>query len=366
LETLRVFKSCGIGGKFYKLGVILVFMANPGQFYVDDARVDYMGDGLHFTFNYPATKKVIERALPEAPQFGIDFFNTLALEHGAELGTPEVPTRPSSAGSIYQFADDMVMIHRRDLKAPVHPMYHSCCSGYPEAGETVLETQVRETAEENLVLLGNDQIVTDVVVPEDTALQTLRTVERLGLRLPTKLYDVQTIGGPDTFAIYDDGKLIDEGMGYIDIFFEGSRGHNVMAVRRFTDLQSQDVFPFDSEGAVNEGKSFFHFKRESYLIHPNDELEIGKPMKQIRKFQAEVGQYGQISIIQENNNLEPQLGPDKVRVKHSDIWYPDGQLVRVLAGLGFKNLEHNWREIERSRCEAKLEGKTLIHPDYLA
>ena len=338
-------------------------MATPSMFKVFDANVTRTDEGNNFSFNFPANKEPFEDGLKEAPAFGVGFFEKLVNDGYAELASREVPTRPMSAGSIYQFSDGVVLIHRRDSGAPVHPMYHSCPSGYPEAGEHISVTQRRETAEENLLLFKQNGEVTDVVVPRDAAVDTLESVERLGLRYPARLFDVETIEGPDTVTVYDDGVFLYEVKAFVDVLFEGSRGHNAMVVRSFNDLASTDVIPFDAEGIVNENKPFIHFKRESYFIHPDTDLEIGHPMDVANVFQLQADCTRDMCPSYTN---PPYVGPDKVQVTKPHIFYPDGHLTRVLDGLGFKNFEGRWMDIEKQRCEAKLEGKTLINPAYLA
>ena len=127
-------------------------------FKIFKADATYESGNLKVRLFYPRNPAEENKRLFENLQFGIRTLETLLKEGYAQIANQENPFKPADGGSIYFFNNGDFLVHRRDKKAPMHKLYHSAPGGYTDSLDStfteqgLIETGLRETAEENLLI----------------------------------------------------------------------------------------------------------------------------------------------------------------------------------------------------------------------
>ncbi|MBR9704938.1 hypothetical protein GOV12_05990 [Candidatus Pacearchaeota archaeon] len=338
-------------------------------FKVFNANAIYENGALTVNLYYPKNPPELNERMPEQLEFGIQTLENLLTQGFSSIATQTNPIRPADGGSMYVFTDGAFLVHRRDEGAPMHKLYHGAPGGYTDTLDStfsengLIQTGLRETAEENLLVLRDKP--NTLIVPNDSREYTLKAANRLGLDLKPLYVDVETLPSNDTLNVfYEDGQHIfsSQGQGFLDLLWEGSTSLGLMQIRKIP-FSSQEVLPIDAEG-MPKGDKWLHFNRESYLIHP-DEIKnksFGTPLDNPRVFQTQIIS-GQPIITTPDYN-PPFLGPDAIEVIHPHIWAPENHLTVCLDALEVPGYNRLRCELEKEK--QKLEGKSLIPDEFLA
>ncbi|MDO8509321.1 MAG: hypothetical protein Q7S27_06600 [Nanoarchaeota archaeon] len=333
------------------------------NFKVYRAEAEKNKDGLTVRLYYPDKKEEINRRLDENLSWGVNVFKNLIKDRYSVIADSQNPIKPAAAGSLYVFNDGNILVHRRDSRAPTHPMYHSACGGYPTREECsrnergLMETALRETAEECLLVTRDS--TPRLIVPKDSKNYTIETAKKLGLGLETIELNVETLDAPDTLEVYqEDGTLIYSSRAFLDLLWESSTSLTALQLRKLP-LSVEDVLPIDGEGMMKDGK-FIHFNRESYFLSPHEITykKFGEVLDNPRVFQTRI--INGMPEIYNPQYSSPYLGPENLKVIHPHVWAPEDMLVTCLDGLGISGYKGKKLEIEMIKTMNKLNKKNLI------
>ncbi len=342
-------------------------------FKVFNGEATYENGALQVKLFYPRNPQVIEKRLDGNPEFGVNTLETLLREGHARIATPEVPLKPADGGSVYFFQDGVFLVHRRDAKAGVHKLYHGAPGGYTDSLDStfseygLIETGLRETAEENL-LITRDK-TPRLYVLNDSREHTLAAARRLGIDLEkVKLIyiDAGTLPSDDSLQVfYENGEPIfsSKGKGFLDIMWDDSTSFSMMQVR-LMPLSSEEILPVDAEGFM-KGDMFRHFNRESYLIGKNEVANklFGTPLENPRVYQTRIE--NGIPIVYALEYREPFLGPDAKQVTHPHIWAPENHTTVCLDALEIPGYKGKRIETELWKNRCRLEGKEMVPDEFL-
>lgn len=326
-------------------------------------------ESLRVRLFYASNPKPITSRLKENLPFGVSTLERLLKEGCADLANGDNPFKPAAVAAMYVLNDGKIICNRRDKEAPTHPLYHSIHGGYPQTKEEIYTAKgledaiLREIAEECL-LITNDKKPW-LIVPNDAKKHTLWTAKNLGLNLPLRYIDVETLASKDTLEVYDESENLIFKLGsFIDIAYESQTNLNVQQVR-LLPVSSDEVSPIDAEGMIKSGK-FLHFNRESYIIDQKEieNREFGSVMQSPEVYRTRID--GGIPKLFVPSYELPYLGPDKVLVASPHIWAPDNILVVGLDALAVAGFKGKKLEIELWKERMKFEGKSLIPKDSLA
>lgn len=340
------------------------------QFKIYRAEAERSGSSLTVKLYYPRNPEPIKGRIPENLPWGVKVFEGLIKNNYAVIADAENPIKPAAAGSLYVFNDGNILVHRRDIKAPTHPMYHSACGGYPTEEEYkgkeqgLMRTALRETAEECLLITREK--TPKLIVPKDSKEYTVESARRLGLDLKTVEVNVETLDPSDTLKVYSgEGSSIYTARAFLDLLWESSTSLTALQIRKLP-LSVEDVIPIDAEGMISNEGNFIHFNRESYFLR-QDELErkdFGEILKNPRVYQTKIE--NGVPRVFTPEYREPLYGPEKILVRHPHVWAPEDMLVTCLDGLGVDGYKGRKYEIELWKTKTKLEGKSLLPSDVLA
>ena len=324
--------------------------------------------GITVQLHYPApgTRKYItDRVLsgPEDVAFGIDMLERLAAGEGVQIGTPEMPSRPSSGAVLDVLNDKSFFTHRRDGYAPVHKWYNGVSSGFPSnIGDfnDVTRLQSREGAEESILFTREDQ--PRIYVPLDSAVAretTLRRVRQLGLQNELFNVPVRLLDGPDVLEVYDHNReLVSSNNGFIYLSWEEEVNVAFARVRSWYTLTPNNVAAIDAEGAV-EGDGFSHFDREMFYLGPRDvaRVQFGEELCEPTVYRLEIRDGIGYPTLQ---TTAPEKAPGY-------NFMPDDALRRMLSSMeGAGHWYGNWIKYEIEQARARLEvltGKTVTTLD---
>ncbi len=149
----------------------------------------------------------------------------------------------------------------------------------------MLETALRETAEESLILTKDEN--PKIIVTPRLKIYTIDSAERLGFDLLTYEVAESVDEGTDMLEVfYEDGERIFSVKTYLDMIFDVDTSLNILQIRRL-NISSNEIIPIDIEGFVKNGR-YIHFNRESFLIHPSEIQSRGfcYPLENPRVFQS--------------------------------------------------------------------------------
>ena len=323
-----------------------------------DARIDQEGN-ITVNCYYPRNPELISSRAKEDLPWGIHTFEKLLREGYAPLMDQNHPFVPPSAGSIYLFDDQRIVIHRRDRDAPTHKLYHSISAGYPSTTEEMFTAAglknlaLRESAEECLLITKDKKPW--LIVPMDSKEYTLASAERLGLNLKPRYVEVETVSPTDTLNVfYEDGAPIFTFSTFLDFIYESSTSFNALQIRQFP-LSSQEVQSIDAETFRGQ-----HLNRESYLIGLEEVVPFGQPLPHPQVYQTQINDG--IPHLVPVTKEPPYFGPDLVETKHLHLFAPDNLLVRLLDALAVPGYKRNWIQIELWKEYTKLAGENLLSP----
>lgn len=325
-----------------------------------EAERDSSGN-LTVTCYYPRNPTALEGRLKENLPFGINVFQQLLHQGYARLGDEQHPFLPPSAGSLYQFTDGKIVLHRRDKDAPTHKMYHSLSAGYPSTlaetatAEGLRQLALRESAEECL-LVTRDKTPW-LIVPDDCRELTIASAQRLGLNLKYWFVEVETATAPDTLNVcHEDGQPLFTTTAFLDFIYESCMGFNALQIRRIP-LSSEEIVPIDAE--TFQGR---HLNRESYLLHRENlaHLRFGQALPAPEVYQTRIVE-GK-PLVFAPKYAPPFLGPDALPASDPHLFAPDNMLVRLLDGLGVPGYQGKWMDIELWKESTKLAGESFLAP----
>ncbi|MBI4116590.1 hypothetical protein HY449_02495 [Candidatus Pacearchaeota archaeon] len=339
------------------------------QFPIHEAYAEYDGDSLKIKLFYPCNPNYVQNRLPANLEHGVDVLEKLLLDGYAQIADRNNPVSPPSAGSIIILNDGSFICHRRDKKAPIHKLYHSTSSGSPNdkrslfTQEGLLETALRETAEETLLLSHEGQVVTTEFLRK----HTLESLERIEVDYLTRTVDGQFGKGKDLLEVYRMNKKILSVHCFLDLIFDVST--SISALHPIIlDISSNEIISLDLEGDIVDGR-FAHFNRESFILHPREieNLNFAEPITNPRVFQSKI----------KNKKFEiyssaptENLGPGGIAVKHPYLFSPDDLLTSALDGLGIPGYHGKKLNIELWKEKTILGDKnrrehSLINRRYL-
>ncbi|HLD57441.1 MAG TPA: hypothetical protein VJA47_03990 [archaeon] len=344
-------------------------MAEIYIFKITRADIERVDSGVRIRLWYPTTPEVTNKRLPRNPEWGAQVFDRLLREGYTTLADQNNPIRPCSGGSAYLFDDDVLLFHRRDVRAPTHPLYHSIAGGFPKnKGEVTTEDgliscSLRETAEENILLTKGSQ---RLLVPKGSESHTLESASRLGLAdLPQIQIETERIDPPDVLEAYtEDGSLLFSTRAFLDCIFDSEAGLTALQILRMKGVTSTDVLPVDGEYMITDGKPIF-FDRECYLSTLEDlnSKPFGDAIQNPLVYRQEwiPSTSGRIVVPRQQTISDykpPHLGPDKIPADYPHIFGPDDMLVRVLDGLGVEGYKGGWikMQLEKERKAVAIKG----------
>ncbi|MBI4164035.1 MAG: hypothetical protein HY512_04180 [Candidatus Aenigmarchaeota archaeon] len=351
-------------------------MSDLYLFKITKADIQMMDNGgIKVRLWYPANPAVTGKRLPPNPEWGVHVFETFLRDGYATLATPDNPIRPSSAGSAYLFADDVLLAHRRDSGAPTHKLYHSIPGGFPRNKDEVstetglMMCGLRESAEENVILTRENK--PKLLLPMGYENFTTESAGRLfgqsaiiDGRLPIMYIQTELLDPPDVLEVYTDEGPLFSARAFLEVMFDSEPAVNALQVARMGRIDSDSVTPMDAEFMRdNSGRTIF-FNRESYLL-PLADLNgcaFGDPLQDPTVYKTEWRSCGwtgdqPFPMLRTMVDYKPQpektgdpekpfFGPDMKPARHSHIWAPDDMLIRILDGLGVSGYEGRWAEIQ--------------------
>lgn len=340
-------------------------------FKISNAEASYESGNLHVRLFYPRNIKEETKRIPENLPFGIKTLESLLKGNFTEIADANNPIKPADGGSMYVFKDNAFLVHRRDMGAPMHKFYHGAPGGYTDSLDStfseqgLLETGLRETAEESLLITKD--IPHRLIVPKDSKEYTLMAAKNLGLDLKPVYADVTSLSSEDNLQVfYEDGEHIftSKGRGFLDLMWEGSTSFTLMQIRMLP-FSSEEVIPIDAEGMAKDGK-WIHFNRESYMLKFSDveNKSFGTPLENPRVSQTKIKEG--IPSVYVPEYKEPFLGPDGIAVSHPHIWAPENHTTVCLDALCIRGYYKKRLDIELWKEKCKLEGKSMIPPQFLA
>jgi len=340
------------------------------QFKVTRAEAEYDGESLTMKLWYPANPEIITGRIGANPEWGMEVIDNLLTKGHAVLANKQNPVKPPSAGSLVVFNDNAFVCHRRDKYAPMHKMYQSSSSGFPQDRESIftkkglLETAVRETAEETLFITKD--IGPRLVTTPALAHHSKESAERLGFDLKTYQVKEELAESKDRLEVYDHhGDLIFSVNTFLDMMFDTDTSLNILQIRKL-DIASDEVLPVDAEGMFKDGK-FMHFNRKSFIIPFNTIVnqDFGHPLVNPQVYQTRLG-----NSEPEIYTPEPKefLGPGATPVTHPYLFCPENLLTVSLDALGIEGYDGEKLYTERWKDETLHEQGTeagLIPPQFL-
>jgi len=344
------------------------------RFGIRDADAAFDGKGLRLKLVYPRNididytppRKYNKTTL----EFGIDRMEQLIEGGSVTLAREDIPFTPPSSGCIYIFNDGYFVTPRRDKEAEFNPLCHSVYSGFPQSMKDlvsvdgIVNNALREAAEECLLITNEDSPW--LIVPNDSKEYTLKTAERLGIRLKPRYVDVGIEHGEDVLEVYDeDGSQILHLNAILNFTWYPCTALNVVFIRRFP-FSHEEVLPVDAEGDYENGR-FVHFNRESYVLDSSDIKYkwfgdiLGNGLRNPIVYQTRIERGKPIPY--EPQYERPYFGPEGKEVIHPHIWAPDNQLPSALEALGIWGDKGRWMELEIWKQKRKLKGRDLL-PRY--
>jgi hypothetical protein len=341
-------------------------------FKVNRAYATYQNGVLNVNLFYPRNPLELNARLPGNPAFGASVLETLLTEGETQIASPDAPLKPADGGSIYLFTDNVILVHRRDKGAGVHKLYHGAPGGYTDTLDStfseagLLETGLKETAEEQLLITGDGR---GLYVLNDSREHTLATARRLKIDLDKvkPLYiNADTLPSRDRLRVfYEDGTHIftSFGRGFLDMMWDDSTSFSLMQVR-LMPISSEEILPIDTEGMM-KGDRFIHFNRESYFI-PLSDLQnkpFGTPMTNPRVYQSRIE--NGVPVVYTPEYQKPFLGPDGVEVTRPHIWAPENHTTVCLDALGVPGYFGKRLDIELWKNQCRLNGTPMVPEEFL-
>ncbi len=346
--------------------------------------------GIKVRLWYPTNPVVTGKRLLPNPEWGVHVFETFLRDGYTTLATKDNPVRPSSAGSAYLFADDVLLAHRRDSGAPTHKLYHSIPGGFPRNKDEVsteaglMACGLRESAEENVILTREHK--PKLLLPTGCEDFTIESAGRLfgtsaiiDNRLQTMSAQTELLDPPDVLEVYTDESLLFSTRTFLEVMFDSEPSINALQVARMGRIDSDSVTPIDAEFMRDKSGKIVFFNRESYLLPLADlnGLAFGDPLQDPTVYRTEWRSCGwtgnqPFPTLQTRESYKPQpektgdaerqfFGPDMKPVSHPHIWAPDDMLIRVLDGLGVSGYKGRWAEIQLEKEKEALCRKNSVN-----
>ncbi|MFA4820239.1 MAG: hypothetical protein WC613_04770 [Candidatus Aenigmatarchaeota archaeon] len=285
--------------------------------------------GIVAKLHYDTDSSPVTKRFPANPDFGFSVYDDL-IKHGyAKIATESNPLRSPSGGAAYFLENGKVLVHRRDKRAPTHPLQHSISGGFPSCERQTYypaEIMVAEGAEMVLVtkekphriLVSNDDPVARAI--------TLDAANRIGIdtRKPIGTYFLEPIIElPDRVEIYRGNDLVSSTTAYLQFLWEAEAAINALKVY-IVEFDPENVIAVDTEGMM-KGDDYIHFNRESFVFRPEDisNRRFGDRLDSPVVYKSQKTDEGTIPVLQTE---EPQDAPY--------IFMPDDMLSRILYGTG--------------------------------
>lgn len=354
------------------------------DYFIYNATAEIRDNGsLKVVFTYPDDKKVFNTRLTEDLGFGIFTLEKLLNEGKAELATPDFPLKTPSGGALYVTTDDMIVCHRRDIRAPTHKMCHSAEGGFASGPDDVLSAEglerlaLREKAEETLLF---KRLNGKLLASEDYIKGTIHAANVFGVYPEHEVFSPSYIPGRDLFeARSESGELLFSMNTFFGVVYESARSCNIYLLMRIP-FSSKDITPLDAQGMISDG-TFIHYDREAYFIPLSevDNKSFGTPLEKFEVFKAHIMDGVPDFYIPEPKKpyWGPFDGPGKLEVSHPQLWAPEDMLVGLLDASGvnmrfsltpeeaekYKGIPMNKLGIELIKCLRKQAGKQIFVPD---
>ncbi|MBI1935325.1 hypothetical protein HYS31_02690 [Candidatus Woesearchaeota archaeon] len=347
-------------------------MAEVLQFKIYKAVAERSDNGNLVKLWYPKDKEITYTPFPPRIEFGIESYERLMTDGRTEIANNENPINPPSGVELYFFNDDKFVCGNRGLGARTQKKTHTAYGGYPQSLDEVLSAEgirsiaYREYAEEIVMLIRDAPSY--MVIPNMTDENRLKerveyslrcARERLGLELKPHIVDVEFKEPVDTLEVYNENdEILFKTKVNLDWIFHPVTSLEAFYSGRFTNLSSEEIIPFDTEGDFANGK-FNRLNLESWVVDLEDIK--GKPfgciLKNPRVYQTQFeGSTPQAAIV---NFSEPYIGPEGIAVVSPYVFYPNQLLVRLLGAHGVQGFE-NWVKIQHQKDKAQMDGKFLI------
>ena len=262
-------------------------------------------------------------------------------------------------------------------------MYHSAYAGYTHSkeftfsGEGLVQTGLRETAEE--VLIMTNEAKPKLIVPNDSKEYTIESAKRIGIdidKVKPMFIDVEELEPSDELEVYwENGELIYKVKAFLDIIRESQTSINSLQIRKLP-FSSEEVVPVDAEGTPKKDGGWNWFNRESYMI-PISSIEnrpFGSILENPRVYQTRI--VNGIPEVYTPEYNPPYLGPGielvlkdgsslpgiraPVEVTHPHLFAPENLLATVLDGLGVGGYKGRKVHIEKWKEECMLNKIPLL------
>ncbi|MEK6887729.1 MAG: hypothetical protein AABX14_02160 [Candidatus Aenigmatarchaeota archaeon] len=283
--------------------------------------------GVVASLYYDPGSSPVTKRFPANPEFGFGVYDGLIRNGYAKLATEANPLRSPSGGAAYFLNDGKILVHRRDRKAPTHPLQHSISGGFPSCERQTYypaEIMVAEGAEMVLVtkekphrvLVSNDDPVARAI--------TLDAANRIGLdtRRPVGTDFLEPIIElPDRVKIYSGDDLVSSTPAYLQFLWEAEAAINALKVY-IVDFDPENVIAVDTEGMM-KGDDFVHFNRETFVF--GDEIRnksFGDWLDNPVVYKTARTEEGTVPVLQEGPADAPY------------VFMPDDMLSRILYGTG--------------------------------
>lgn len=334
--------------------------------------------GLSVRLFYPKNPIVEAKRLAEQPEFGIGVLDKLMTDGDAYIATPDAPIKPAAGGMLYMFDDGAVLFHKRNEKAPTHPLCHSAASGYTNSREGaysaqgVLDTCLREGVEEQLLFTPDGRCM---YVPRGGEEYAQAQAKKLGLdpEIKTKPIDIEFLPGKDKLTVFD-GETTDIIFEVKNVLIEAvwATQTSLSALRiAKLPMSSTDVVPISAE-CVPDGKGgYIHFNNESFVAFPGDldnvnwgdALDLGNIRVYENRFeQTANGRVPKPKLMTILDYPLPfrinDIGSDTAVVSnypHPQVFCPEDLLCRCLDELDVSGYKGRWMEIERGKENARAQ-----------
>jgi hypothetical protein len=287
--------------------------------------------------------------------------------------------RPASAGSVYLFDDNVLLVNRRHVTAPTRPLYHSVPCGYEDTREHIeTEEGIKATAERQL---ANEHLLVtrdgSLLAPLGQVTNVLGSAANLGIdlnRMGFHTFETKHGEGPDVLEAYrisghetdPPEELLFRARGFVGATWEDEVKLGFLRITRVCGYNSTDVLPVNAKGnIITKGprKGFQHFDKESCFVPLEGfNLKFGDRFEgEVYRTQWEETANGRIPRPVLDRTGYPArrkfYGPDKTTVEHPHIFAPDFLLGSVLDGLNIAG--YNWIDNELEREERKLAEEKI-------
>lgn len=290
--------------------------------------------GVVAKLHYESGSSPVTKRFSADPRFGFSVYDGLIRNGYAKLATETDPLRSPSGGAAYFLNNGKLLVHRRDRKAPTHPLQHSISGGFPSCDRQTqypAEIMVAEGAE--MVLVTKEKPHRLLVSKNDPVARaiTLDAAGRIGIdtRKPIEVDFLEPSDLPDRVEIYCGDHLVSSTPAYLQFLWESEAAIN--ALKTYTvKFDPENIIPVDTEGMM-KGENYIHFNRETFVL--GDEIRtkrFGDWLDNPVVYKTARTGEGTVPVLQEGPTDAPY------------VFMPDDMLSRILYGTGI--WEGSWLE----------------------